>query len=197
MNIFTYDPDVVTFNPLSLEGIDDVLGFLDYLSGYSEVMPNIAGLRFRQLHEEGDATTRELGDSPSLGLSQVMTMSRRARSVLQDLVEEHVQFVPLATTSGDIFACRVRPVLDALDPLRSSFDRFSSGNVFAIERYVFKLPTTHLPPIFRMPYLRRSYIYVTDAFVDRVRTAELQGFCFEHVWSEPAASPENEPVNSP
>lgn len=126
-----------------------------------------------------------LGDHALLGTIPVL--SERAVDALADVLQANGELLPLIFRRKPYFALNVTTVTDALDESRSKVHRFSSGRVMAIDEFAFRPERVRALTIFKIPELPRGFVFVTDTFVDRVRTAGLQGFDFHEVWHDGAA----------
>ena len=128
------------------------------------------------------ADGKPAGDFPNL-ISFIPVFSKRALNVLGDLLADSGEILPLLCSEGSYYAFNVTRMIDALDET-TSFERFeSSGRVCGILQHQFNADKVEGLVIFKMPYMHKSDVYVTDRFVDRVREANLQGFRFSEVWS--------------
>jgi hypothetical protein len=121
-------------------------------------------------------------DFPWLGV-HALVMRRSAVDALRDLLEANGEVLPLATDDGlELFVLNARTV-DALDEARSSLLRFPSTNrIMRIQRPAFVPSAVEGVDVFRLPY-RAMPTYVSDRFVERVKSAGLKGLEFDAVWS--------------
>ncbi len=130
--------------------------------------------------DEGDSASQPLVDFPTFG--GVPAFSRRAVEQLRLLLESNGNILPLAMRNGDdFFSYQVTTIVDALDEDASDLARFSTGRIMDVHRYVFK-PDAISTAIFKVPQLRPD-IFVTEAFVEKVKNAGLTGFVFDHLYS--------------
>jgi hypothetical protein len=117
---------------------------------------------------------------------EVLVLTPNAVHELRSIVEPHGELLPLRESGGDqLFALNVVTVLDALDEERSDLVRFTgSGRIMVIKTHVFRSRVVNRVDLFKLPQpqIRSSSIYVSDAFVARVREAHLRGIEFEKVW---------------
>ena len=112
----------------------------------------------------------------------IPVFSERSVEVLRDLVGGHAEVFPLYYNSEVLYVLNVYRH-DVLDEPRSKLERFkSSGRVKKVVWHEFKRSELDTNPIFRLPQLSNSPVYVTDRFVRRVQEAELRGFMFTEVW---------------
>ena len=89
--------------------------------------------------------------------------------------------MPLKSKDGEYYAYNVTNVVDALDMDKSDLKLFSDGDVMDITQYVFHEHLLLNELIFKIPQ-KKALVYVTDAFVKRVRDEELLGFHFPEVY---------------
>lgn len=123
-----------------------------------------------------------LGDCASYSYA-VPIFSQRAVDVLHDTLKQNGEILPYTFKNGKYYAYNVTTVVDVLDKKQSKFKYFdSSGRVMSIERIVFIPEKLVGLEIFKIPDIRKSDIYVTDSFVERVEKAKLTGFKFEKIW---------------
>jgi len=128
-----------------------------------------------------------LGDHALLGTIPVL--SKGAVDTLSDVLEANGELLPLIYGRKPYFALNVTTVADALDESHSKVNRFSSGRIMTIDEFTFRPEQVRELTIFKIPELRRGFVFVTDTFVDRVRAAGLQGFDFQEVWRDGLAQP--------
>jgi uncharacterized protein DUF1629 len=120
------------------------------------------------------------GDFPLMAL-HVPAFSERAATLLEPLLIENGELLPLVCDEGSYFAFNVTSVLDALDEEKSSVLRFTSGRIMNITGYEF-LPEKVTSPIFKIPQVPLMDVFVTDEFQDAVIRHGLKGFDFKLVW---------------
>ncbi len=127
---------------------------------------------------DDDAT---LGDCTVLGT--VPLLSQRAAAVLDEFLRDSAELLPVVYPRAPYFVLNVLGMADCLLEGASDLERFPTGRVMRVRRYVFdraRLPGT---AIFRIPQLARAHIFVSDAFRVAVQAAALNGFNFELVWT--------------
>jgi hypothetical protein len=136
----------------------------------------------RRVSAKGGCDAKE-SDFPWFG-SDVLIMRRKTVDTLRSLLDAHGELLPLATEDGlELFAFNARSI-DALDEARSSLMRFPGTNrIMRIMKVSFVTSAVQDVDIFRLPH-RASSTYVSDLFVERVRTAGLCGLKFRKVWSD-------------
>lgn len=121
--------------------------------------------------------TKLSGDFPSLG-GIPPVFSERAKNILEPLISDSVEFLPLACKDVPLYAVNVTRVLDCLDLSMSQFKRFSDGRIMRVERYVFKRECLEGEHMFKIPQQVRNRIYVSEIFKQTVENARLQGMFF-------------------
>ncbi len=129
--------------------------------------------------DEDDATA-ELPDFALLGIVPVFSL--RGMEALLDILKAAGELLPLRYPRGEYFAFNVTRVVDALDEDESKVQRFADGSVMSVSRYAFYPERVRDLPIFKIPELPKAYVFVSDAFVQRVADAELVGFHFKPLW---------------
>ena len=127
-----------------------------------------------------DSADAELADFALLGTIPVF--SKNAVSALQGTLLRHGELLPLRSEYGAFYAFNVRVVRDALDEERSELTRFANGEVMAIRRFEFRAEPLEDIEIFKIPQKKRSFVLVTEEFVQRVSAAHLDGFDFTELW---------------
>jgi hypothetical protein len=120
------------------------------------------------------------GDFP--WLVGVPVFSSRAIHALGDLLEGHGEILPTTIEGEQYFLFNVTKVIDALDEANSEVIRYvGSAKVLRIPRYIFSAEKLTGIVIFKIPHFYR--VFVTDSFVERVKSAGLKGFWFPRLWS--------------
>jgi hypothetical protein len=117
-----------------------------------------------------------------------MLLGKRALEVLLPHIASLGQVLPLVFEEAPYSFFNVTNIVDALDETRTEFYRFpSSGRIGGVERYAFKPEAVRDQWLFKTPQLRTGFVFVTDRFVELVKTAGLTGFEFTLVWSDETA----------
>lgn len=128
---------------------------------------------------------RAFNDYPCVNLI-IPAFSRRAVDALRDFLEPNGELLPLVSSVGEYYAYNTITVADALDEQKSEIqwlgDRHTFDEVFRIHRYEFLPERVAGLSIFRLVE-NSSATFVSQAFVDRVREHELQGFHFIKLWT--------------
>jgi len=122
------------------------------------------------------------GDFPSL-IPGLPVFSKRAVAALRDILIGNGDLLSSIIESEEHYVYNVTRVIDSLDEPNSEVIRFkNSSKVMYIGTHVFFRDKLVGVSIFKIPQ-DLSDVYVTDAFVERVHSAELKGFRFPLVWS--------------
>jgi hypothetical protein len=132
--------------------------------------------------------TKDLGknlrasDSPWYG-SHALIFRKHARAVLSDLLNQYGELLELSCQEAELVVFNPTRVLDALDEEKASVERFSSGRIMIVNRYVFRREVIQDIDIFKIRSLRVSPTFVGPRFVESWRSAGLDGLEFRPVWS--------------
>lgn len=117
----------------------------------------------------------------------------RAKRILEQVVGEHAEFLPLGTIADTpLFALNVTTVVDCLNHQRSgvTVSRSDSTRILDIAQFVFDPRKVRNVPIFKIPEMKTE-IFVSEGFVEAVASHGLSGAGFEdpenvlfvkHVW---------------
>jgi hypothetical protein len=133
-----------------------------------------------------DNLSKALGDRAGLDANiDPMVLSRRALDILTPHIGALGQALPLAFDEAEYFAFNITNVVDALDEAASGIWKFpSTGRIGNIKSYVFNRDAVHDQWLFKIPQQSSTEGFVTDRFVDLVKSAGLTGFGFVHLWSD-------------
>jgi len=123
-------------------------------------------------------------DSPWLG-AYALIFRPSALEALGPLLREYGELLPLECSETDLWVYNPTRVIDALDEEASSIERFKSGKIMRIKRYVFKAHLIDGIDIFKLPNLRGHSTFVSHRFVDLWTESGLKGLEFTHVWASP------------
>ncbi|EOO22643.1 MULTISPECIES: imm11 family protein [Bacillus cereus group] len=139
--------------------------------------------KFIEVTDEGKSS-----DSPIfLGKSGVQIISEKAKNVLESIVGDNVEFLPLIhkQTNKQYYAMHVLRVLEALDTNKTIFDKLSSGLIIGCKKFVFIPYVVQDEPIFKLNIngkVHPNYLLVSDQFKNVILESELKGFQFTEVW---------------
>ena len=158
----------------------DVPGVGDPLPPLSEwKMP----LLIQYLGEKGKRKPRKIGDSPSVGLPNLI--SQKTADALRDIWDRHAILYPVRLDDAPgvmYYMVIVKTVLDCLDESASRVVKDHKGRIRTIYDWVFKDGCLDDSDLFRLPYNEAIY-YVSERFKARVIEAGLRGFVFKtHFW---------------
>lgn len=177
MNVFILDADVNKYRGIYYTNEDDIVEFNRRFDG--------APLGKRWTGKEKFSLTPERlpkGDTPGLS-SHIPVFSARALKVLADFLERRGELLPILCDRETYFLFNVTHVIDALDEPNCDIERFNGGRIMSIDRYAFVEKKLMGEILFKLPQAPLGWVYVTDPFVDRVKTEGLKGFKFRLVWS--------------
>lgn len=127
---------------------------------------------------------RPMNDYPCVNLI-IPAFSKRAVECLCDFLEPNGELLPLETSIGEYYAYNITKVADIIDQEQSVFrwmsDKRSLEYIYDITRYVCIPDKMTGLSIFNIVEMA-GRAYVTQQFVDRVRSNKLQGFNFIKLW---------------
>ena len=128
-----------------------------------------------------------IANFPNWSSAVGLVCDTEAKEVIRELIEDHVEFLPLAYYAGfekkasdsKYSAINVLKILDCLDSKKTEFGRWP---LKTIKKYVFKPHCIGETPIFKLPIHNRVTTYVTDEFKQLVEDHHLTGLEFHKVW---------------
>lgn len=125
-------------------------------------------------------------------LSSSIACGTRARTVLDELIQDHVEFLPLASytiTDEQYYVMYPKTILRCLEIEEREFSRLQPGRFSGILRHEFKLHCSDCIgniPIFKLPTSAFGspigQPYVNDKFKRLVEDHNLTGLEFSKVW---------------
>lgn len=128
--------------------------------------------------EDNQAAKR--ADMPWHG-STVLVVRQKAKEVLEKVLANDAEMLPLYCENGeDLWLVNPRRVVDALEEDLSQVERFSSGRIMAVSRYVFREEAVAGLRCFRIP--QQATMFVTAEVAEAVRAAGLLGTTFQPLW---------------
>jgi len=104
-------------------------------------------------------------------------VSVKARSILEPLISNTVEFLPLKADTGVYFAMKVHWV-DCLDVENSKVKGFDDGAIMRVIEYAFHWDRLEDIHIFHLPKLCGSSLFVSDKFKEVVEKNKLEGLIF-------------------
>jgi hypothetical protein len=174
---------------------------LDYRDGFEWLQPVVSQdyrkLRFdgtpritswepvemERVTEDDNGTRRQPGDFPACSGGDMLFVSARAKTLLDQVLREAGELLPLACSDGEFWALNVILQLDALDEGLADVLRASdTGRILRIRRHAFRSERLGAE-IFKLSQTPRGLIYVTETFVNRVKATTLEGLGFKLVWA--------------
>ena len=135
-----------------------------------------------ELVHKDEGRNLQSSDSPWLQ-SQSPVFTRSAAGLLEPILSQHGELLPLQCPEADLVLLNVTHVIDALDEAASTIARLPDGRILNVERYVLKPDAIRGSNIFKMTKLRSSPVFVTDEFVKHWRALGLRGLEFGEIWS--------------
>ncbi len=112
----------------------------------------------------------------------VPIFNAKAMDTLEDLLDGNGEILPTSCEGEPWFFFNVTRVIDALDESRSEVCRYlGSTEIRDINKYVFFEEKLTGIAIFKIPQFYK--VFVTDPFIERVKSTGLEGFWFPRRWS--------------
>jgi hypothetical protein len=146
--------------------------------------PRARAIRMRRL-KFIDGQLRQPSDFPYGSGGGYLIMTETAKDKIGPYLKRYGEFLPLRCDEGNFWAFHVTHFVDALDEHASDVLHATDdpGLVLMIHKHVFRPEKLTGDWMFKLPQSRgRGAIYVTDPFVDLIRTAGLTGLEFKMVW---------------
>lgn len=123
---------------------------------------------------EENEEVKPLGDF--VGMADT-AISHKAKLVLEGLIDNTVEFLPLDFGPEKYYVLNVDWV-DCLDTVHSEVECFRSGRIMKVLRYAFKWDKLENIHMFYITDLRNSTLFVSDLFKKKVEAERLTGLIF-------------------
>lgn len=141
-------------------------------------------VRMQRLSQDEHGNPLALSDFPSCSGGDMLMLRRNAVAALTDIFESCGELLPLACPDGELWTLNVTNLVDALDEKSSQLLRApDSGKILRVKKAVFRSEALRGQLLFKLTAMPRGLIYVTESFVERVKTAGLQGIGFRQAWA--------------
>jgi hypothetical protein len=171
--VYLYAPDSDTYDTLA-QASQQSDRALSMLEGASPVAS-----KWRPVKVVIDKHGRS-GDFPSF-LPHVPAFSRRALDVLQPVLGDEIEALPLDSGRLAFYAIHVLEVVDCLDEQQSVVKHYPSGGVMSIRKHVFDENCLGQRLMFRIGQAPRWGVYYTDRFKQLLEDAGLEGLTHRQV----------------
>jgi hypothetical protein len=136
-------------------------------------LPTWSPIRMKIVRVDEGRRLRET-DSPWLG-GHALILRRRAVEAILPLLHGNGEVLPLAC-ADELYVFNPTNLIDCLDDEKSDLVRFKDGNaIMRISKHVFRRERIVGVDAFKIPNLRVSPLFVTDAFVEKWKAAGLTG----------------------
>ncbi|WHY79978.1 hypothetical protein QNH20_12895 [Neobacillus sp. WH10] len=136
------------------------------------------------------------------GLLSPPVFSEKAVHVLGGLLQGKAELLPLYSTKyKKYYAINVVNVLDCIDGENSEVKRYRTGSIMKYKKYAFVQQAIKGQDIFKIvdheeKKIKKTSVFVSDLFRNKVLNSGLKGFDFIEVWDfEKAATGEEEGLN--
>lgn len=156
---------------------------------FEEVTKNFAGLPLgnafksvqMEIVREDEGKTLVQSDVPWFGSNVFVFRSHRIEKI-RNFLTQFGELLPVECQGESLEFYNVTNVVDALNEDASDVARFSGGDIFRVEKYVFHLEALKGQHVFKIPNLRVSPIYLDEGFVTTWKEHGLSGLDFEELW---------------
>lgn len=117
--------------------------------------------------------------------TSILVFSKEAVCVLNNILDESVEIIPLDCDDREYFILNVLSIIDAIDYTKSNFRKLDTGLVVGFDKYSFLEDEVKDKHIFKV--LLNNKVYTTEIFVSEtlkniVEEHKLKGFKFIEVW---------------
>jgi len=139
----------------------------------------------KRLKDFGDGRPVRQVDFPCGSACGDLPMTDSARNQIGPHLEKYGEFLPLSCDEGKFWTFQVTHFVDALDENASDVLRASDDPdyILMILKHVFRPEKLTTAWMFKLPQSDgRGPFYVTDPFVNLIRTSGLTGLKFKRVW---------------
>lgn len=121
-------------------------------------------------------------DFPEYGLGRPI-FSGKAKKIIEPLIQEHVEFLPMSNPDYEMYMCNILNVMDCVDKSKSvpykSLDLVIGYNEIFFKEEFLQDTRRH---IFKIPESLSTRCYVSDEFRELVLKSKLKGFLFIEAW---------------
>lgn len=124
--------------------------------------------------------------------SGMPVFSIKTVDAVKDLVEGHVQILPIIHEQHELYMINVNNVVDAIDYDNAVVDHYDNGIFRKFIKYAFVEDRLIGQHIFKIPEQPLIKVFVSDLFRERCLSVNLKGFRFIELWdSEKEGSTES------
>lgn len=181
MEYYIVKPDLERHFPVGPSHEVDLLAIMDRLRG---VVPFEAWTPIRlevlteDPYEEAAEVPTQLADLMDFNATGIHVISERARAELGPVLGPCCHFLPVSLGGQRYYLNHVTTVLDALDASASEVERFESGNIKSVGRYVLNGEHVERADMFRLLGIRWQLVLASQRIMEVVQNAGLTGFTF-------------------
>ena len=175
MKIYKFRPDVNNYRGITLCD-EPSYEFFNQFDGRS-LSSSWKTINVKE-YEEDEGLER--GDTPGF---TIPVLNERALSIIKPLIKDDVEILPLCCGGEKLFGINILNNTDAFDRNNAEYKTFKDGiKVMRILKYGFKEEMICGKHIFRIPEEKKG-VFVSEDFVNAVKSNHLKGFIFELVYS--------------
>jgi len=121
-----------------------------------------------------------LGDFPALS-DNIPVFSKKAWESLSPFLFDSVEALPLIITNLEYYAINVLEMTDCIDHNKSEFRRYENGAIASVNHFCIKTQLLKNKNLFIFPETKYLDTYVSEAFINCVKTNSLKGSIFREL----------------
>lgn len=180
MSLFT--PTVVEGTQLFQSDFPDGMDFfIDQINGVSRAktwVPQSIKIVFK-----GDkGGQRVKSDASFLNLcANAIVLRAEGAERIGSFLRQHGELLPLACKEDKLFVFNPTQIVDALDEKKSDIWRFGDGRLISVRKYVFRSAALAGADLFKIPNLRLSPVFFSEAAMNRWVDSGISGLVFKNV----------------
>lgn len=174
MKIWILDCDVDNYENLTMKEEFDI----DYIQSFdgTKKIKNWNPLKVKRMYD------REFSNTPGFS-PHIPIFDKKSVSVLNDLLTDNAEILPLDCDEGEFYAINVINVIDCIDYEKSKYKTFRDGKrIMRFTKYVFDEVKIDGLNIFKIKDEPLKRPFVSENFKNKIIDNNLVGFKFELAW---------------
>lgn len=104
---------------------------------------------------------------------------------MRPILDEYGELLPLECPDAELWVFNATNILDAFDEETSVYSRSITGQIYLIDKYVFRPHVVDGIDMFKVASWRAGPTFVSDRFVDLWNASGLKGLKFDKLWAAP------------
>lgn len=188
MNYFIIEPDFENYavvGPVNeadirvvIDHIDDPRPFVNWHPFKVETVDADEGaMKDWCGRDDHNFKAKPLADLMDFNLTSINVLSARAKEALSRFLDESGELLPVELNGEKYYINHVTKVLPALDLNKSEVEKFSSGEIMRVLKYVLKEKVVGKADIFKLTGVN-WLVFASERFVNVVKETGLLGFKF-------------------